>query len=124
MSTKETLAALGIHPKKGKGQNFLSDPGFAASILRFSQVQPQDAVLEIGPGLGILTGLLINSCSRLVLVELEERFCEYLSGAIAGLKAEQIICADIRDLSAAHIREKLSSERFAVLSNVPYVISS
>ncbi len=52
------LSALGIRPKKGLGQNFLVDPAHRARIVAAAELTPDDTVLEVGPGAGVLTELI------------------------------------------------------------------
>jgi 16S rRNA (adenine1518-N6/adenine1519-N6)-dimethyltransferase len=71
--------------KKRLGQNFLADRGILAEIVKRAQVSPDDVVLEVGPGKGILTReLLLKNCSRLFAVEMDLR----LKDTLEGLSAE------------------------------------
>ncbi len=124
MSTKDTLLALGIAPKKYKGQNFLSDPGIIASIVNFAGVTSADTVVEVGPGLGILTKALLPRCNRLLVVEIERAFCDYLEGEITDLAPADIICDDIRRVTPEVLKNRLGDGSFNLISNVPYAISS
>ncbi len=58
------MAELGIRPNKGLGQNFLFERGIVQKMVRVAGVRPDDTVLEVGPGLGILTSELLRAAKR------------------------------------------------------------
>jgi 16S rRNA (adenine1518-N6/adenine1519-N6)-dimethyltransferase len=72
------MAALGLSPSKALGQNFLHDRGVVRRIANSAGIQPEDTVLEIGPGLGILTEELAARATRVVAVELDRRLAAWL----------------------------------------------
>ena len=83
MNRNETARLIGernIIPKKSKGQNFLIDDRVASRHVGFASVEPGDRVLEVGPGLGILTEKLIDICSRVAAIELDEKLADYIEG--------------------------------------------
>ena len=123
MRVKEELLRLDISPRKSRGQNFLLSPDIARNIVEFSRVLPQEPILEIGPGLGMLTEELRRRTNRLLLVELESKFALYLKSKF-DLPDDQIIAQDIRLVSAETIAERLATDKFSVVSNTPYSISS
>ena len=55
------MESLGVAPSKKLGQNFLVDQNFVESIVRDAKIRPDDRILEIGPGFGALTGLLLET---------------------------------------------------------------
>ena len=124
MNVREQLNVLGVRPSKRRGQNFLIDRNFLEQILRFASLDSSDAVLEIGPGLGVLSARLAEKAGRLALVELEPAFCSFLKEEIPNLKKELIIQADIREQDGQEIAKLLGSSKFTVVSNLPYSIST
>lgn len=110
---RRVLASLGVKPSKGRGQHFLVDRRVAARQIRYAEVKPSDVVLEIGPGLGVLTAELVERARHVIAIESDRRFAEYLR----------------RHLPAAEIRHgdalKVEWPPFDVIvSNLPYQISS
>ena len=65
-------------PKKSLSQNFLVDPNILRKIVETADVQPGDAVLEIGPGPGALTTALLNAGARVYAVEMDTLFATEL----------------------------------------------
>ncbi len=111
-----------IAPKKSLGQHFLTDRNIAAKIVREFSPQPEDLVVEIGPGEGALTGMLVESGATVVAVEIDPRAAEAIRGrygtAIEVIEEDVLKC-DFRALAARHGRERLR-----VIGNIPYYITS
>ena len=124
-STKRELRALDVAPRKSRGQNFLQDPAFASELLKFSDIRYEENVIEIGPGLGVLTEALINAEVNLWVVELESEFARALPQKFPKLSHERVIERDIRDVSVSEIAQSNHTQgKFAVVGNVPYSIST
>src|SRR5699024_5712879 len=69
----QLLNEYGLQPDKRFGQNFLVDPSVIAASLQAANVQPGDTVLEIGPGLGVLTRELLSRAGTVHAIEYDER---------------------------------------------------
>ena len=107
------LRELGVRPSKSRGQHFLMDTRVAARALTYADLRASDVVLEIGPGLGVLTHGLVDRVKRVVAIESDRRFAEYLRRSIPE--------ADIVHGDAL----KVEWPDFDVMvSNLPYQISS
>ena len=81
MDGKETnrlIAETGIVPRKSRGQNFLTDDRVAQRHVGYAEVSKGDRVLEVGPGLGILTSKLIELSDDVTCIELDEVLQEYI----------------------------------------------
>lgn len=124
MNVKAVLEELGVQPSKRKGQNFLFDPSIAEKLVRFASLSEDDAVLEVGPGLGTLTRALLASGQPLRVAEIEPAFCKYLEREFEALTAEHIYQGDARKLNLAEVAKAMGRESIAVVSNVPYSFSS
>jgi 16S rRNA (adenine1518-N6/adenine1519-N6)-dimethyltransferase len=108
-----------VRPKKHLGQHFLTDPSIAGRIVDALTAARGELVVEVGPGTGILTGLLLQKDIRLLPVEIDHEAAEYLKKKWPGLR-ESLIEGDFLrlDLTA------LPAERLHVIGNFPYNISS
>ena len=89
------LRAHGIRPNKNLGQNFLLDPLALEQIVAAAEINPSDAVLEIGPGLGSLTRYLAAAARRVVAVELDGSLIPILQEVLAGIHNVTIVHNDI-----------------------------
>jgi 16S rRNA (adenine1518-N6/adenine1519-N6)-dimethyltransferase len=75
----EALVQAGVRPNRQLGQNFLCDPEVAQWITDQLDVQPNDTVVEVGPGTGALSELLLGRVKRLILIEFDSRLAAWLS---------------------------------------------
>lgn len=76
------------------GQNFLIDKNIAKKIVRFLEIAPEDTIIEIGPGKGILTNIIAEYNCRIIAVEIDEILCTELNKVFKKNKNVQIINAD------------------------------
>lgn len=76
--TGRLIAETGVVPKKSKGQNFLIDGRVADRQVGFAGISGTDSVLEVGPGLGILTSRLIEASGSLTCIEIDEILAEHI----------------------------------------------
>ncbi len=109
------LKQLNIIPRRRFGQNFLIDKNIAKKIIHESKLSKNDEVLEIGPGLGALTELLVHRVKKLYAVEIEPQFCLYLRKRFSENDNLEIINKDI-------LKSELPFHN-KVVSNIPYSIT-
>jgi 16S rRNA (adenine1518-N6/adenine1519-N6)-dimethyltransferase len=76
--TGRLMAETGIVPKKSKGQNFLTDERVADRHIAYADIEDGDRVLEVGPGLGILTSRLVEASDDVTCIELDEILADYI----------------------------------------------
>lgn len=108
-----------VRPKKHLGQHFLTDRSIAGRIVGALQVNPGDTVLEIGPGTGVLTGLLLEKDIHLLPVEIDPESVTHLKQAWPELE-DRIIAMDFLKMDIrAH-----AGGPFHIIGNFPYNISS
>jgi 16S rRNA (adenine1518-N6/adenine1519-N6)-dimethyltransferase len=101
------------------GQNFLADPNLLDAIVRDAELAPEDVVLEIGAGEGVLTGRLADAASRVHAVELDRGLAEVLAPIAARAEVE-LHWADAMDLDLAALRPAPT----AVVANLPYSVAT
>jgi 16S rRNA (adenine1518-N6/adenine1519-N6)-dimethyltransferase len=123
--TRELLASLGHTPKRFLGQNFLVDGNIVRMSLRLAEVGPGDSVVEIGPGLGTLTGALLEAGATVWAVERDRTLHAYLAGGLARLHAGRLHLTegDAVDLPLAGIPAE-AAPGCKVVANLPYAIST
>ncbi len=118
---RRLLAAERLRPRRSLSQNFLTDPEALDAIVHAAELVPGDRIVEIGPGLGVLTRRLLAAGARVLAVELDPKLAAYLRRELAGVGAFELIEADALSL---HSREMFPGERFKVVANIPYHITS
>jgi 16S rRNA (adenine1518-N6/adenine1519-N6)-dimethyltransferase len=99
------------------GQNFLIDAALRDRIVEAAGVTAEDEVLEVGAGVGTLTGALAERCRRLVAVELDDRLIPALHEVVAGHDNVEIVAADILKFD---IRAAFPNGGALVAGNIPY----
>jgi 16S rRNA (adenine1518-N6/adenine1519-N6)-dimethyltransferase len=118
---RETLAGLGLRPSRRMGQNFLVEPAALFHILKAADVGPQDAVLEVGPGLGVLTEELARRAGRVVTVELDHRLAARLREHLRAAAHVTLVEGDILRHDPGML---MSWQPYKVVANLPYAITS
>ena len=109
-----------FRPKKRFGQNFLHDRGTAAKIVNAARVGPDDVVVELGPGRGVLTRLIAERGARLVALELDRRLVEELGAEFADRPNVEVVGADFTKLSLGALLGERGLERCVLIGNIPY----
>ena len=106
-------------PNKRLGQNFLIDPNIVRKIVALAELTPNDHVLEIGSGRGILTEALSRTAGHVTAIEVDPRLHAYLKTKQAELPNVELVCDD----ALAYPVENLPMET-VVVANLPYYIST
>lgn len=120
MTRKEITKILeeySLSPNKKLGQNFLSDGNIADRIIETSRVSPSDRVLEIGPGLGELTGKLLETGCFLTSVEIDSGMHRFLADEYSSYGNFTLVHAD-------YLKTGIPGPFSKVISNLPYCCSS
>jgi 16S rRNA (adenine1518-N6/adenine1519-N6)-dimethyltransferase len=117
---RATLQEIHVSPVKTLGQNFLHDRNLARWIVDQAQITSEDYVLEIGPGLGALTELLLEKGARVLAIEKDTRLANFLHERFAHERLE-ILNIDALKFDA---RVLFAHRRVKLLGNLPYNISS
>ncbi|NOH02422.1 MAG: ribosomal RNA small subunit methyltransferase A [Chloroflexi bacterium] len=115
------LKRYGLRADKRLGQNFLQDPSALEKIVAAAEINADDCVLEIGPGLGSLTRHLAVSARQVAAVELDPDLLAPLRAILAPYPNVRIVHGDILDLS---ISELVDQAGYIVAANIPYNITS
>ncbi len=140
-ATRDLLVALGHHPKRALGQNFLVDGNIVHKSLALAVVTPGDTVVEIGPGLGTLTEALLTAGATVYAVERDERLLAHLTATLlpqfpdrlhllfgdavehplAGFKPSE---APAATTAHAPANPPPPARGFKIVANLPYAIAT
>jgi len=125
-AVKRELERAGFAPNKKLGQNFLVDDNMLKKIVREAKIEPGENVLEIGPGLGALTGALLESpLKKLVSVEIDRGYAGLLREKFAGEDRFQLVESDFLKLDAeSFLEEVFQGEPFLLVANLPYQVTT
>jgi 16S rRNA (adenine1518-N6/adenine1519-N6)-dimethyltransferase len=102
------------------GQHFLVDPNTVRKIVRIADVQPDETILEIGPGIGSLTVALSDAARRVVAIEIDERVVPALREVIEGAANVELVLADAM---SADIDGMLGHDA-RIVANLPYNVAT
>jgi 16S rRNA (adenine1518-N6/adenine1519-N6)-dimethyltransferase len=119
----EMLHRYRIRPDKRRGQSFLTDLNTVHKIAVAGKITPEDIVVEIGAGFGVLTGNIAQCAGRLIAVEIDLRLVEILRKELAQFDHVEIFPGDILKFDFSFISNKYKA-KLKVVGNVPYNISS
>lgn len=128
------LLTHGIDPRDKLGQNFLIDLNILEIVFQAGELTPEDAVLEVGPGTGILTQRLITAAGYVLSVEIDPRFASLLKAQIAGNERFELHLGDIL-AGKNHIdpavlaklkagMQKNGCTRLKLVANLPYSVAT
>lgn len=122
---KDLCARYGFSLSKGFGQNFIVNPGICPKIVEAAGIDKSYGVLEVGPGIGVLTKELAAAASKVASVEIDTRLPALLAETLAECSNVEIVQGDVlkTDLHAL-IAEKFEGLQVAVCANLPYYITS
>lgn len=110
---------------KGFGQNFIINPGLPGKIVDASGVDERYGVIEIGPGIGVLTKELAKRAAKVVAIEVDERLPPLLAETMAGVENFKLVMQDVLKVDLhALIAQEMPDMPVAVCANLPYYITS
>ena len=125
--TKAMLRAAGLQARKGLGQHFLVDGAYLKHILGAAELGADDKVIEVGPGLGVLTRALAERAGHVLAVEKDTNLSTLLTATFSENDHVQIVNQDILKADLAELGQRLGvtrSTQYKVVANLPYYITS
>ena len=114
-----------LKPKKSLGQNFLKSEKIAREIAEAGEVGPEDIVLEVGPGKGILTEELLKKAKKVIAVEKDEQLAELLRTKFCDsrkVSSLEVVSGDILKFNPTTYN--LQPNSYKIIANIPYYITS
>jgi len=118
---RRLIATERLHPKRALSQNFLTDPAALDAIVAAAELRPGERVVEVGPGLGVLTRRLLAAGARVLAVELDPRLASWLRAELGGVRGFELVEGDALTFDA---RSAFPGQPLKVVANIPYHITS
>lgn len=125
--TRSELRRLDVHAKKGLGQHFLVDAEALSRIVAAADLAAGDTVIEVGPGLGILTRELVGKAGNVIAIELDSNLASALKESLASYSNVVIINDDVLDVDPAAALSLVGQSvaaSYKVVANLPYYVAS
>jgi 16S rRNA (adenine1518-N6/adenine1519-N6)-dimethyltransferase len=117
MNTLELLHKYGFTTQKSLGQNFLADEKVLEHIITAADIQPTDEILEIGPGLGVMTKSLCKKAKSVSAIEKDERLLPILKAELKTFQNFHLIHQDALEYQP-------NFTKYKIVANIPYYITS
>lgn len=114
---KHLCQKYGLVPSKKYGQNFLINPEVIEKMLAAAEIKKDDTVVEVGPGLGVLTLALVPEVKQVLAFEIEKKLEPYWQEKIANQKNLEIIWGNA-------LKQDINLKKYKVVANLPYQITS
>lgn len=125
--TKFIMKKNNIIANKSLGQNFLIDENVVDNIVQAAEINKQDLVIEIGPGLGTLTSKLLEKAGKVICIELDKKMINILIDRFKLYKNFEIINEDVLKVNLRELIEKNKTEdieKVKIVANLPYYITT
>lgn len=119
-SIKDLLEEHQICPSKHLGQNFLVDKEAVKKIIGAADLNPEDVILEVGPGLGVLTQELAKKVKKVIGIEKDPKMTEILKETLKNCKNVEIVLGDILKIE----NWKLKIKNYKVVGNLPFYLAA
>jgi len=108
--------------KQTLGQNFLRDKNVAKKIVKHISVDKNSTIMEVGPGDGAITGLLIEKFKNVIAIEIDNRFADVIKEKYSNFQNFIIICDDFTKIDLKKFYKKYG--KLTIVGNIPYNITS
>jgi 16S rRNA (adenine1518-N6/adenine1519-N6)-dimethyltransferase len=122
-SIRKELEEYGLVPRKGWGQHFLVDRNILNKVIRTAQVEKEDVVLEVGPGLGEMTLALARQVKRVIAIEIDPKLVAILNKKMKDYPNVEVVKGDILKVDFRQFLKR-EGHPIKVVANLPYQIST
>jgi len=123
---KNLLKKYQIRPSKRLGQNFLIDKGVIKKVIKSAKLCSEDIILEIGPGIGVITQELSKKTKKVIAVEKDPKMVEILKETLKDFKNVEIINKDILKYQigayGSSTTAKIKDKKYKIVANLPFYI--
>ena len=122
--TKFLIKKYKIKANKNLGQNFLVDDQVLEDIVNGAEIQKNDLVIEIGPGLGSLTKYLLEKAKKVICIELDKKMVKIIKDRFIAYSNLEIINEDILKIDLKKLIQDSQTQSVKVVANLPYYITT
>jgi 16S rRNA (adenine1518-N6/adenine1519-N6)-dimethyltransferase len=123
LSIKKELTQHGIAPRKKWGQHFLIDRNIMNKVIRTAKLETGDVVLEVGPGLGVMTLTMARQVRKVIAVEIDRKLIDILKKKTENIPNIEVIHGDILKIDFTELFDR-EDQPVKVVANLPFQIST
>ena len=122
---KYIMDKYGFRFSKSLGQNFLIDESIVEQIIDGAEIGPDDVVLEVGPGIGVMTQAMARRAKKVVAIEIDDSLLPVLRETLAEEDNVEVVSGDVLKVDLQKIiDEKLDGQAPKVVANLPYYVTT
>lgn len=122
---KDIMARYGFRFSKSLGQNFIIDEHVIERIVAGAEVGPEDVVLEIGPGIGVMTDAMCEAAQKVVSVEIDSALIPVLKETVGHHENLKVIHSDVLKVDLMKlVKEEFGEKRPKLVANLPYYVTT
>ncbi|MFA7169317.1 MAG: 16S rRNA (adenine(1518)-N(6)/adenine(1519)-N(6))-dimethyltransferase RsmA [Candidatus Paceibacterota bacterium] len=123
---RQALQEEDLKVLKSLGQNFLIDENVLEDIVASADIQKDDVVIEVGPGMGVLTFALAEKCGQVIAIEKDRKMSKFLRKEIlkTGSDNIEVVCDDILKIDMPKFLRERGIVKYKLVANIPYYITS
>lgn len=118
---QKRIREIGLRPQKAAGQNFLLDEDVCREMIEIAEVTSSDTIVEVGPGLGVLTEPLLATGAHVIGIELDVRLANFLRHRLKNRKNFTLLESDVFKVN---LHEHAQDFGYKVVANLPYGVTS
>jgi 16S rRNA (adenine1518-N6/adenine1519-N6)-dimethyltransferase len=122
-SIRNELRDHGLFPRKRLGQHFLVDRNILNKVIRAAEVEKEDVILEVGPGLGEMTIALARQAKRVIAIEIDSKLAAILGKKMKDYPNVEVVNRDILKVDFNQFLKK-EGQPIKVVANLPYQVST
>lgn len=122
--TRRLLRRYDLRARKGLGQHFLIDEAVLGLIIETAQLASDDVVIEVGPGLGVLTRELAKRAGRVIAIELDDNLAALLKENLSTARNVNVVNQDVLKTDVPALLQDVKAAGYKVVANLPYYITS
>ncbi len=123
-SVKDIIRGVDFHFNKALGQNFITDTNLLDAIVADAGIEEGDIVVEIGTGAGTLTRAISKVAKKVYSFEVDKNLERVLALSLQGVDNIEVIFRDILKMKDDEVREVVGNDKFKVVANLPYYITT
>lgn len=122
---KYIMEKYGFKFSKGLGQNFIIDDNVLTRIIEGSDITKTDGILEIGPGIGVMTDALCENAGKVVSIEIDRTLIPVLEETVGHHANLKVINQDVLKLDVLQlVKEEFGDQRPKLIANLPYYVTT